>query len=1848
MYDVEQALKDGVPEEEIVRYLSRTRNYRLDDAVKAGVPYKEIIDFLAPQKSFVAKPVAEEALLKPTLKKSPTPLVPERTISPITPPGLLSPDLVKPAGRPKPSLVAPEIAPETPTQPRVDLSEFPKEEPIPSHKPVKPTPGVPAAEPTEEFGLRPGGTPKGKGFLGILRRPGGGVSTEISVGVNIDGQEVQIPSLVPTLDPTEKDYLLSTPASPEMWKTPMGQQIMVKAIDHAKKRMAVGKSPFAQEGEQTAPIKAQTTKPSILAPAMETVKNLATVYGPVEAAANLASQIYGLPTVGLAQVAGLPFGKSQEFGEKAAKATIYEPRTEAGKQVTEAASYPFKLLDIAGEKAAEVTREKIGSPAAATVVGTAIKAAPLLLGLKGPLKSIGKSVLDSGWYRGLTVKERGLVTQSLEDMINRGYSEGEVLKRWNNPSWREEALRRRNKGEEYPPFTEAGKPTEPAGPRITPPGLAPEVPEPIGSMIPAGTPAPSPTTKMGNELPTALPRGQRFQSTGPKPEKISGAKPPIEMPEPIGTTLPTGISPIAPSPRPAVPVKAPQPIPPMGVGPIAQWPQPSATLAPATPIPPMMGMGQAAPAPLPEERPPTFEEAVAESEAKTAEVRRVAERFAQPQEATAAPEAPPEVMAQPITEVRPVLEKPVISRPPEPQITPRGDEPLKRGLSYEEWSKDPALVEDADAAAATAGVKPEDLEYMGLQSFKPASADAYHLWNVMNPESPLYKSTVAGPKFQEEPATPPGEKTKQPWEMTREEFKLPPESAYVKSAEGNVYRANSHPEAYIKLEKAGDTESDIPRNRGWVVSDKLIRDSEANHATLHKEFIKQALSEGKPVPSEVLAEYPELQTTAEQAIPPTAQHLELMPEEYPNIESVAVEQDGKVYKDHTHVNILLENNLDPEKAVPGFLTKQGEFVEQYPESKAKAEKLVPELAKPSEPATMEPVTGKKGKGEFPTVETPKPVGGKNTSPKTIVDVFDKGIEYAKGLSDEEIRKLEYGILYYDFKAAGRKATPEDRMVSKYLWERLKFANKNPAGSVQEYQQFEADRKVIKSLSKKENLSPQEGAILYEAEIRNEMYKHPPKPSQEALVDEIKKGNIYNTADDEGFNYRGWYIWKWNRNVMELEDLKTGTKISFPKDSEVIKKIKESDESIESIIKPLPKPSTPAGEAGAASVEIPSKELPPSEKAPAITQMRETSKGEPGPSETKSGNWQKGESRPFAFDPNSTENEGRFRLYPPGDIKKETYKSQTAIKSKSIEPTEGVRFILGDTKDGKRVIQTIRFDKSVMPEEKATQWWEENKRKFEFAEEKPKEVTLEGEKGSQKEGAIVRPEENAPNALTHNREGTGQRISERREGMQILGQGGKGGKEEKETRDEEALAKILNREVHKEGEKPSASVVRPEVATKLRQSAESLTNQIQEKRNPAVAQQNVTARRANQTASVYEEANRLENLQNKLNALADAHEGGTVPESLQGITTRPQAENILRHSKYPRAYLHRVWIQDILNATKGKPGTAQDREILSRVMGREENGGSLHGEKEITAADSLIKIAEKAGEKSPWARESIAEHKRMLAAGIDTEEKFAQAKTDLNELGKKPIDRSKEQKIRTAEQNLLGRKIPGYFPTPKATAERLVEEAEIQPGMSVLEPSAGKGNIADVIKEKAPDADLKTIEWQGELADILRLKGHEVIGSDFLEHQGKYDRIVMNPPFEKFQDIDHVRHAYEHLNPGGRVVSIMSESPFFRSDKKAVEFREWLDSMGGTSEKLPEKSFSQKSERATGVTSRIVIIDKPSEAKVKKVSPVYAAIPLALPFLMGKGEENKRKSYPWKPEAPSYLPPGMGRQGKENR
>jgi hypothetical protein len=126
-------------------------------------------------------------------------------------------------------------------------------------------------------------------------------------------------------------------------------------------------------------------------------------------------------------------------------------------------------------------------------------------------------------------------------------------------------------------------------------------------------------------------------------------------------------------------------------------------------------------------------------------------------------------------------------------------------------------------------------------------------------------------------------------------------------------------------------------------------------------------------------------------------------------------------------------------------------------------------------------------------------------------------------------------------------------------------------------------------------------------------------------------------------------------------------------------------------------------------------------------------------------------------------------------------------------------------------------------------------------------------------------------------------------------------------------------------------------------------------------------------------------------------------------------------------------------------------------------------------------------------------------------------------------------------------------------------------MLVLEPSAGKGNIADIIRDQhGTSIQLHTIERCVTLSEILRLKGFEVVGADFIEDCGRsdYDRVVMNPPFEDSQDIQHVMHAYDRLKPGGRLVSIMSPGPFFRQDKSAPHFDNGLKAWKATWRSCP--------------------------------------------------------------------------------
>lgn len=134
---------------------------------------------------------------------------------------------------------------------------------------------------------------------------------------------------------------------------------------------------------------------------------------------------------------------------------------------------------------------------------------------------------------------------------------------------------------------------------------------------------------------------------------------------------------------------------------------------------------------------------------------------------------------------------------------------------------------------------------------------------------------------------------------------------------------------------------------------------------------------------------------------------------------------------------------------------------------------------------------------------------------------------------------------------------------------------------------------------------------------------------------------------------------------------------------------------------------------------------------------------------------------------------------------------------------------------------------------------------------------------------------------------------------------------------------------------------------------------------------------------------------------------------------------------------------------------------------------------------------------------------------------------------------------------------GYFPTPPDIVARLIELADLRPAMKVLEPSAGRGNIADAVSQIVGTESIHYYELLEDNAAAMSSKGYAGSCADFLTvtPAPDFDRVVMNPPFANQQDIDHVLHASRFIKSGGLLVSVMSVGFTFRHNKKSTQFKE---------------------------------------------------------------------------------------------
>lgn len=169
----------------------------------------------------------------------------------------------------------------------------------------------------------------------------------------------------------------------------------------------------------------------------------------------------------------------------------------------------------------------------------------------------------------------------------------------------------------------------------------------------------------------------------------------------------------------------------------------------------------------------------------------------------------------------------------------------------------------------------------------------------------------------------------------------------------------------------------------------------------------------------------------------------------------------------------------------------------------------------------------------------------------------------------------------------------------------------------------------------------------------------------------------------------------------------------------------------------------------------------------------------------------------------------------------------------------------------------------------------------------------------------------------------------------------------------------------------------------------------------------------------------------------------------------------------------------------------------------------------------------------------------------------------------------------------------FFETPYELAKRMAMMANIEEGMSVLEPSAGRGRIADACRVFTPE--IYVCEIQTDLQADLKAR-YKWVTEDFLSYTGemRFDRIVMNPPFTKGQDIAHIRHAFNLLKPEGRLVALSSPGWTFNKTKKFTEFRDWFEGdsewfRGRSTEELPKGTFK---ESGTNIKTLLLTIEKP--------------------------------------------------------
>lgn len=130
----------------------------------------------------------------------------------------------------------------------------------------------------------------------------------------------------------------------------------------------------------------------------------------------------------------------------------------------------------------------------------------------------------------------------------------------------------------------------------------------------------------------------------------------------------------------------------------------------------------------------------------------------------------------------------------------------------------------------------------------------------------------------------------------------------------------------------------------------------------------------------------------------------------------------------------------------------------------------------------------------------------------------------------------------------------------------------------------------------------------------------------------------------------------------------------------------------------------------------------------------------------------------------------------------------------------------------------------------------------------------------------------------------------------------------------------------------------------------------------------------------------------------------------------------------------------------------------------------------------------------------------------------------------------------------------FYPTPGHLIDKMLSGLEFDRIHSILEPSAGKGDIVEALKKEEGRRthyytkvtfDIDCIEIDQNLQHILKGKNFRVVHDDFLTYNTmkEYDLIIMNPPFDN--GCKHLLEAIEMQTRNGRCYCVFIKRGDFK-------------------------------------------------------------------------------------------------------